>query len=84
MARDASQAFDRWLQDTLVQSHPQERSERLIDWAQAPAARQAHPHEDHLLPLMMAVGAAEHEAGRCIYHEDDFMGGVSVSSFQFG
>ena len=84
MARDASQAFDRWLQDTLVEADPLERTTALIDWAQAPAARQAHPHEDHLLPLMVAVGAAEHEAGRCIYHEDDFMGGVSVSSFQFG
>ena len=84
MARDASQAFDRWLQATLVGADPSARTAGLIEWARAPAARQAHPHEDHLLPLMMAVGAAEHEAGRCIYHEDDFMGGVSVSSFQFG
>jgi aromatic ring-opening dioxygenase catalytic subunit (LigB family) len=54
------------------------------NWTQAPAARLAHPREDHLLPLMTVVGAAEHEAGACVYHQDDFMGTWSVSSFRFG
>jgi aromatic ring-opening dioxygenase catalytic subunit (LigB family) len=56
----------------------------LLHWSDAPAARLAHPREDHLLPLMVAVGAAEQEAGSLIYHEPDFMAGVTVSSFRFG
>ena len=39
---------------------------------------------NYLIPLMVAVGAAEGEAGERIYHEDAFMGGISVSSFRFG
>ncbi len=83
-ARDASAAFDRWLDETLVQVTPAERIARLLQWQHAPAAREAHPREDHLLPLMVAVGAAGDEQGTRIYHEDAFQGGVAVSSFRFG
>jgi aromatic ring-opening dioxygenase catalytic subunit (LigB family) len=79
-----SRQFDNWLQATLVQSAPAERLQRLIEWTSAPAARATHPREEHLLPLMVTVGAAENEAGACIYHEDDFMGSISLSSFRFG
>jgi len=83
-AHGVSKAFDDWLGQTLLQAGPGERAQRLIDWAQAPAARAAHPREEHLIPLMVAVGAAEQEAGRPVYHEDDFMGGLVVSSYRFG
>ncbi|MDM0011944.1 class III extradiol ring-cleavage dioxygenase [Variovorax sp. J22P168] len=83
-ARDVSKAFDDWLDASVVDSTPADRVERLLAWSTAPAARMAHPREEHLLPLMVAVGAAEREAGERIYHEDDFMGGISVSSFRFG
>jgi len=83
-AAQPSRAFDSWLQETLVESEPNERWRRLIAWEKAPAARIAHPREDHLIPLMVAVGAAESEKGETVYHEDDFMGGLSVSSFRFG
>lgn len=76
--------FDEWLQETLTHAAPDERVKQLTAWTAAPAARIAHPQEDHLLPLMVAVGAAENEAGSCIYHEDDFMGSVTLSSFRFG
>ena len=82
-AAEPSRQFDAWLQQTLVRSTGAERLERLADWSRAPSARAAHPREDHLLPLMVAVGAAEHDAGVCVYHEDDFMGAISVSSFRF-
>jgi aromatic ring-opening dioxygenase catalytic subunit (LigB family) len=60
------------------------RRERLISWQRAPAARVAHPREDHLIPLMVAVGAAEQETAHRIYHEDAFFGGVVVSSYRIG
>jgi aromatic ring-opening dioxygenase catalytic subunit (LigB family) len=83
-AAEPSRAFDGWLQETLVRSSPPERLARLKDWTRAPAARIAHPREDHLVPLMTAVGAAEDEPGIRVYHQDDLFGAVSASSFRFG
>jgi aromatic ring-opening dioxygenase catalytic subunit (LigB family) len=80
----ASATFDRWLNATLVESSPDERRRRLLHWSAAPAARAAHPREDHLIPLMVAVGAAGDEAGARIYHQSDFMGAITVSSYRFG
>ena len=82
--RDASRQFDAWLQHTLRELSPSERAAALLGWDAAPAARLAHPREDHLLPLMVALGAAEHEPAACVYHEDDFFGALTVSSFRFG
>ena len=78
-----SQAFDRWLQKALTRVSPQEREQYLLGWESAPSARIAHPREDHLMPLMVVVGAAYEEAGSCVYHED-FFGSIAVSSFRFG
>jgi aromatic ring-opening dioxygenase catalytic subunit (LigB family) len=83
-ARAPSAMFDAWLQDALLHHSPQEREAILRDWAKAPAARLAHPREDHLLPLMVAVGAADGDPAVCDYHEDDFMGAITASSFRFG
>ena len=81
---EPSRVFDAWLQETLVASAPQERTPRLIHWEKAPQARGAHPQEDHLIPLMVAVGAAEQEAGAVVFHQKDFFGGITASSFRFG
>jgi aromatic ring-opening dioxygenase catalytic subunit (LigB family) len=83
-ASEPSAAFDRWLQQTLVDASPAERIDRLINWESAPAARLAHPKEEHLLPLMVVVGAAGNDLATCVYHQDDFFGGITVSSYQFG
>ena len=80
----ASATFDRWLGETLVGLGPEQRRERLLGWDRAPAARAAHPREDHLLPLMVAVGAAGCESGERIYHQADFAGSITVSSYRFG
>ena len=29
-------------------------------------------------------GAAERDPAKCVYHQDDFFGGISVSNFMFG
>ena len=82
--RIASHAFDQWLQQTMVGLPPDQRQQALLRWSEAPSARVAHPREDHLVPLMVAAGAAEHEASASVYHEDDFFGHLAVSSFRFG
>jgi aromatic ring-opening dioxygenase catalytic subunit (LigB family) len=83
-ARAPSAAFDAWLDGALTLLHGGQRADALAGWEQAPAARVAHPREEHLLPLMVAVGAAEHEPATRIYHQDDFFGGITVSSYMFG
>lgn len=80
--REPSAAFDAWLQETMLAA-PAERTQRLTRWSQAPAARLSHPREEHLLPLMVAVGAAEADAATCVYHETTIFGDITASSFRF-
>jgi aromatic ring-opening dioxygenase catalytic subunit (LigB family) len=79
-----SAAFDGWLQDTLLRHEGSARTARLLHWERAPAARQAHPREEHLLPLMVAVGAAESDSATCVYHEERVFGRITVSSYRLG
>jgi len=79
-----SREFDEWLTAAVCGARSEERNRLLGDWQNAPSARAAHPREDHLIPLMVAAGAAEAEAGVRVYHEDAFFGGITVSSFRFG
>jgi aromatic ring-opening dioxygenase catalytic subunit (LigB family) len=82
-AAEASGAFDAWLGEAVALSDPDERAARLAQWAEAPGGRQSHPREEHLLPLMVASGAAGTDAGRRTYAER--LGGVAtLSAFQFG
>ena len=83
-ARAPSAAFDGWLNDTLAIANPATRADALAAWERAPAARVAHPREEHLLPLMVALGAAQSEAATRVYHEREFFGGITVSSYRFG
>jgi aromatic ring-opening dioxygenase catalytic subunit (LigB family) len=78
-----SREFDAWLNGVLLGGRPEDRAKLLIDWERAPSAREAHPREEHLLPLMVAVGAAGDDATHLTYHEKDFMGGLTVSSYAF-
>jgi aromatic ring-opening dioxygenase catalytic subunit (LigB family) len=78
----ASHAFDAWLQFTLLQLPPSERTAALMHWDGAPHARMAHPREEHLLPLMVALGAGGEDAAVRDYR-DTVMGWV-VSGYRFG
>ena len=75
-----SDAFDVWLNETLTD--PEIREKALTHWADAPAARACHPREEHLLPLMVAAGAAQGEPGRRTYA--DHLIGKAISGYQFG
>jgi aromatic ring-opening dioxygenase catalytic subunit (LigB family) len=83
-AETPSAGFDDWLGTTLIDSTPAERTARLREWATAPYARVAQPREDHLIPLMVVVGAAENDPAVRSYHEDAWNGTVVTSSFRFG
>ncbi len=80
-AATASQRFDAWLAQTVALP-PTERDARLARWADAPAARQCHPREEHLLPLMVVAGAAGNDRGRVAW--TGTFGGNRISALHFG
>jgi aromatic ring-opening dioxygenase catalytic subunit (LigB family) len=73
--------FDGWL-TSAVESVPAERAKQLEKWADVPSGRLSHPREEHLLPLMVAAGAAGEDGGRNIF--SDIVMSTRVSGFQFG
>jgi aromatic ring-opening dioxygenase catalytic subunit (LigB family) len=81
-AQVPSEAFDAWLDDTLA-DEPDARTKALLDWEAAPHARACHAREDHLVPLFVALGAAEHAVATRIYHQQGIFGGVTASSWRF-
>lgn len=79
--RDASEQFDDWLAD-MAKRDEDERNALLQDWQSAPHARQVQPHPDHLLPLMVAAGAAGTDTGSRVFQ--DTVMNVVVSALAFG
>lgn len=77
-----SVAFERYLYDAITAPDAVMRLEKLKRWEMAPAARLVHPREDHLLPLMVAAGAAGDDAGRRLFIERAMQ--VAMASYQFG
>jgi len=59
-----------------------ERDQLLTSWRTAPSARLAHPREEHLLPLMVAAGAAGTDRATLAWN-DTFIG-VRLSAYHFG
>jgi aromatic ring-opening dioxygenase catalytic subunit (LigB family) len=78
---EKSEAFDRWLGETVA-ALPAERDERLSRWVEAPFARECHPREEHLIPLMVAAGAGGDDRGAQVFR--DQVMGVWVSAAKFG
>ncbi|RMG13060.1 MAG: dioxygenase [Deltaproteobacteria bacterium] len=78
---EASRAFDAWL-EAVCTGDPDERAAALEHWETAPYARLCHPREEHLLPLLVAAGAATGELGRHLFR--DKVMGSWISAFEFG
>ncbi len=76
---EPSQTFDQWLTQAAG-SGAENRAEALSHWAEAPGGRFSHPREEHLLPLMVAAGAAE-GAGEKVY--SDLVLKTAISAFRF-
>jgi aromatic ring-opening dioxygenase catalytic subunit (LigB family) len=75
-------AFDAWLQNAATDPDPERRAERLTAWASAPGARFSQPREDHLIPLMVAAGAAGADPGVVDFHDALF--GKPATGFLYG
>ena len=59
-----------------------QRETKLVEWADAPHARECHPREEHLLPLHVIAGAAGTDAASLPYR--DTIMGAQISAVQFG
>lgn len=77
-----SAAFDDWLTAALAEPDVAKRLALLTDWSHGTAARNAHPREEHPLPLMIAAGAADDAAGERVF--SDVVMEATVSAFRFG
>lgn len=83
--QQATPLADQWdaaLADAVTDPDPARRAERVANWAQLPHARFAHPREEHLLPLMVALGAGSDGPAVRDYH--DHVMGWAVSGYRFG
>jgi aromatic ring-opening dioxygenase catalytic subunit (LigB family) len=75
-----AEAFDEWLQ-AVMQRAPADRARGLTEWSSAPAARIAHPREEHLIPLMVAAGAAGDDPATLAFNGT--FGGARLSAYHF-
>tara|TARA_Y100000768_G_scaffold388691_1_gene386195 strand:+ start:2105 stop:2908 length:804 start_codon:yes stop_codon:yes gene_type:complete len=80
---EPSAQFDAWLYDTMMQD-AKTRLDLMLDWEKAPAARICHEAEDHLIPIFVALGAAEDENATRIFHDVGKQNGITVSNYRFG
>lgn len=81
-ATEDAEAFTRYLNEAVTLEDPRLRDARLLDWERGPRARLAHPREDHLMPLLVAAGAAGNDAGRVLFAETVMK--VPMTSYVFG
>lgn len=73
--------FDDWLADTVEKGD----EAALADYrAQAPNAVDAHPTDEHFLPLHVAYGAAGAGARGRALHRSFTLGNLSMASYAFG
>lgn len=75
-----AEAFDAWLRDAVTATDTREAS--LVGWEGAIGVRDAQPREDHLLPLMVAAGAARGDAATVTFHGHAL--GKPISGSRFG
>jgi 4,5-DOPA dioxygenase extradiol len=60
-------------------------TEALLDWEQrAPHGARAHPTDDHLLPIFVALGASGDGVATRRLHEDVNYGVLAMDAFAFG
>ncbi|MEI2415664.1 class III extradiol ring-cleavage dioxygenase [Orrella sp. JC864] len=72
-------AFQQWYARHLMAGD----TEALFDWQrQAPGALQAHPHDDHLMPLYVALGAGGMPARRLT--DEVTYGALAMDAWAFG
>jgi aromatic ring-opening dioxygenase catalytic subunit (LigB family) len=79
----AGAAFDAALVAAVTNPDLATRHDALARWTALPEARHCHPREEHLLPLLVAAGAA-HEGEPATRTFGEAYLGAACSGFRFG
>jgi aromatic ring-opening dioxygenase catalytic subunit (LigB family) len=91
-ANKDSEPFHQYLRDTLNDDDNSSNSKKktyaqkvqgLMDWKKAPKARENHPREEHLIPLMCIAGTSSNSGGKSkeVFYDDVI--GVKCSGYVF-
>lgn len=81
-ATEPSKLWDDALTAAVTDADPDSRARRIAAWADLPHAHFAHPREEHLLPLMVALGAGGEDAA--VRDHASTVLGWAVSGYRFG
>jgi aromatic ring-opening dioxygenase catalytic subunit (LigB family) len=81
-ARTPSLLWDGALTEAVTEADRDHRAARMAAWDLLPEARFAHPREEHLLPLMVALGAGGDDAATVDHHSH--VRGWPISAYRFG
>lgn len=81
-ATPAADVWDSALTDAVIDPDPERRAERVAHWEDLANARYAHPREEHLLPLMVALGAGGDDPAS--HDHCSHVIGWAVSGYRFG
>jgi aromatic ring-opening dioxygenase catalytic subunit (LigB family) len=79
---DRADAWDDALTDAVTDADPARRADRVAHWDTLANARYAHPREEHLLPLMVALGAGGDDPAT--HDHRSHVLGWTVSAYRFG
>lgn len=79
---EQANTFDTWIDDVIAWTKDARRT-ALIDWKNAPGANIAHDTGEHLLPLMVAAGAAGGDPGHVVFRDAPWAG-IKQSLIRFG
>ena len=74
--------FEQWLTDEVASGE----AANLLQYAQLPEAKMAHPTPEHFLPLFVALGAAANANGQFrgeILHRSWELGSLGMASYSF-
>jgi len=81
----AGAAFDDALTAAVLDTDRAKRNAALLEWTRLPGAREAHPREEHFMPLLVAAGTAtDMDAAPPQRFFHDTILGARVSAFRFG
>jgi aromatic ring-opening dioxygenase catalytic subunit (LigB family) len=81
-AKKASLEFDKMLRQVLLKTSPKERFINLLACLNSPCGHYSHPRTDHIIPLLVVLGAAENDPASCIF--SNYIMQFATSSYAFG
>ncbi|WP_019938468.1 class III extradiol ring-cleavage dioxygenase [Bordetella sp. FB-8] len=79
-----SASYVKPFQDWYAERLQQERVDELLQWEfEAPQAHRAHPSDEHLMPLYVALGAGNGDQARRLNDEITY-GALAMDAYSFG